>query len=339
MLARALSYALVSGSDGRPFDLFLCHEVVVTFVNIVLTQAPPLFAAVIAGNLAPSRGWRRSAVISSAILAATAFGLTLRLTLTAGGAEILRGNDLWNFVLAVGLRTTLLAGMLTLALEAQRRALASIEAARQSALGSEVLDRELAESRLQALQAQIEPHFLFNTLANVRRLCDTDLDRGLQLLDSLMRYLRIALPRLRAAQVPLGSEAELVDAYLRIHQIRMGTRLRFQIDIADALRRHPVPPLMLLTLVENAVKHGIAPSRQGGDIRIAATATDTFLELTVADTGVGFAPGSGTGTGLANTRARLTAQFGAAAQLALGRNDFGGTTATIRLPLSPGLPP
>jgi sensor histidine kinase YesM len=155
------------------------------------------------------------------------------------------------------------------------------------------------------------------------------------MLDNLMRYLEIALPRMRDRESRLAHESELIEAFLHIHRIRMGQRLSFTVDIAPELGDHPVPPMMLLTLVENAIKHGINPSPDGGRIRVSARATGDRLELLVADTGVGFASGSGTGTGLANVSGRLASQFGDRASLALENNELGGATATITLPLAP----
>jgi sensor histidine kinase YesM len=194
----------------------------------------------------------------------------------------------------------------------------------------------MAEARLQMLRAQIEPHFLFNTLANVRRLYDTERAAGATMLENLMRYLEMALPQIRENESTLGRDAELVEAFLRIQQIRMGRRLVFNIDISERLRLHPVPPMMLLTLVENAIKHGLTPSTDGGVLRISARHDGDRLILSVADTGVGFAPGSGAGTGLSNIRARLAAQFGGRASLAIENNELGGVTAMVALPLAAG---
>jgi LytS/YehU family sensor histidine kinase len=195
------------------------------------------------------------------------------------------------------------------------------------------LEREMAEARLQVMQAQIEPHFLFNTLANVRRLYDTDVSAGREMLNKFMRYLEVALPRIREGTPTLGNDAELVEAFLHVHQVRMGPRLEFDIDIPVFLRGHAVPPMMVLTLVENAIKHGVNPSERGGLIRVQARAEDRQLIVSVADTGVGFPAGSGGGTGLANIRARLAAQFGTGASLHLDLNEFGGVTAVLALPL------
>jgi hypothetical protein len=184
-------------------------------------------------------------------------------------------------------------------------------------------------------RAQIEPHFLFNTLANVKRLCQTDVQGGVAMLDNLIRYLRAALPRIREEQSTLGQEGELVQAYLAVLKIRMGTRLRFAIDIPAHLSAHPFPPMILLTLAENAIKHGITPSSTGGMISVRAQAMGSRLRIRMADSGVGFgaAATGGTGVGLANTRARLAALHGASAELSFLANEPTGVIAVIDMPL------
>ena len=194
------------------------------------------------------------------------------------------------------------------------------------------LDGRLAAGRLQVLLAQIEPHFLFNSLANLRRLLRIDGAAGQAMLADLMRYLEVVLPRMRAAHSTLGREAELVRAFLAVHQVRMGARLQVEVDVPAPLEPVPMPPMMLLTLVENALKHGLNPLPEGGTIRVAASATDGTLTVSVADTGRGLVPGSGGGTGLANIRGRLRATYGAAASLSLQLNQPRGVVATIVLP-------
>lgn len=193
------------------------------------------------------------------------------------------------------------------------------------------------EARLRMLQAQIEPHFLFNTLANVRRLYRTDPAAGEAMLGNLLRYLAVALPQMRATTSTLAGEAALAESFLEIQRTRMGTRLAFEFDIPAALRDAALPPMMLLTLVENAIKHGLAPLPEGGAVRIGAVAEGAQLVLRVADTGRGFVQSSGGGTGLANIRARLASMYGAGARLALAVNTPRGVIATIALPLSVNL--
>lgn len=190
------------------------------------------------------------------------------------------------------------------------------------------------EARLTALQAQIEPHFLFNTLATVRRLCATAPDQGRDMLASLTAYLRAALPSLRQRLGRLDAELALVRHYLTILQMRMGPRLATHLAVPESLGDALIPPMALLTLVENAVKHGLAPLPQGGRIEIAARVDPgDMLVLTVCDNGQGFQGQGGPGVGLANTRARLAALFGARATLSLEASQPAGVTACLRLPL------
>jgi Histidine kinase len=202
-------------------------------------------------------------------------------------------------------------------------------------LGRLGLERELASARAQLLQAQVEPHFIFNALANARRLMRTDAEAARTMLADLLRYLEEALPRLRDDVSTLGREAELVRAYLAVHQVRMGPRLRFEVDVPAGLAERAMPPMLLLTLVENALKHGLRPMVEGGTVSVRAHARAGRIEINVADTGHGMGSGSGHGTGLANVRARLKAMYGAAASLTLALNEPRGVVATITLPITP----
>jgi LytS/YehU family sensor histidine kinase len=206
----------------------------------------------------------------------------------------------------------------------------------QCALDSARSDQQTVEARLQMLEAQIEPHFLFNTLAHVRRLYEIDAVAGRRMLTNLMEYLAVALPRMRESGSTLEREIGYATAYLEIHRMRMGSRLGVDIDVPASLHGMRMPPLMILTLVENAIKHGIAPRPGGGRIGIHATADDDRMRIEVADTGRGFTKTSGGGTGLANIRGRLAALFGTAASLSLQRNSPRGVVATIVLPRIPG---
>ena len=201
--------------------------------------------------------------------------------------------------------------------------------AEESALSAAAL-----EARLTVLQAQIEPHFLFNTLANVRRLCEVDPERGRRMLGSLLDYLRAALPAMRRSSTALAEEFELVRAYLTVLQHRIGERLRFNIELSDRLADAPIPPLILPTLVENAIRHGLAPLPEGGTITVNAVREDGHVVVRVADDGAGFQAASGSGVGLANTRARLSALFGSAAGLSLQANRPRGVVAEVRLPIT-----
>ena len=219
----------------------------------------------------------------------------------------------------------------------QRRSSRASARMRQAQVDRVALQKQTLEAQLQVMRAQIEPHFLFNTLANAKRLCQTNVARGVTMLDNLVLYLRAALPQMRdGAAITLGDEIDLVRAYVAVLSIRMGARLRFTSDVPERLRGHEFPPMMLLTLVENAIKHGINPSPDGGRIDVVASTSSGDLVLAVADTGVGFgvAATGGTGIGLANTRARLGALYGARAELSLAANEPHGVIVTVRVPAS-----
>ncbi len=194
-------------------------------------------------------------------------------------------------------------------------------------------DRQMTEARLQLLRAQIEPHFLFNTLANVRQLYRTEPERGRRMLGNFVAYLRAALPQMRHDETTLKQEVELARAYLEVLQVRMGKRLNVRLDIPQELAALPFPPLALSTLTENAIKHGLNPLPEGGAIEITARAEDGRLKVSVADTGAGLQRNSGTGAGLANLRARLAALYGDSGNLAFEANVPRGIRATIVVPL------
>jgi signal transduction histidine kinase len=193
------------------------------------------------------------------------------------------------------------------------------------------------EARLKLLEAQLEPHMLFNTLANLRALIGVDPARAQAMLDRLIAFLRATLGASRAAQHPLAAEFERVADYLALMGVRLGPRLQVQVDLPDALRAQPVPPLLLQPLVENSIRHGIEPQVQGGRIEVAARREGDALVLSVRDTGAGLgAAGATAGTrfGLQQVRERLAAQYGDRAALVLEAAPGGGTLARIALPLA-----
>jgi len=195
------------------------------------------------------------------------------------------------------------------------------------------LDQQMTEARLQSLRARIEPHFLFNTLANIQQLYRTEPVLGRRVLRDFVAYLRAALPQMRSDETTLGNEVALAQAYLNVLQVRMGDRLKTRFDIAEDLRRLPFPPFGLSTLTENAIKHGLNPLPQGGTLEVAAQVEEGRLTVSVSDTGAGLRRDSGTGGGLANLRARLAMLYGEAGKLALQTNVPRGIRATITVPL------
>ncbi len=204
---------------------------------------------------------------------------------------------------------------------------------------TEALSRQASEAELRVLQSQIEPHFLFNTLANVVSLMDYDAPQAKHMLEAFIDYLRSSLDANRRTQATVGDELQLVERYLQLLQIRLGARLRYAI-VADAqVREMPLAPLMLQPLVENAVKYGIEPKVEGGGVSITARVENHLLILTVLDDGVGLNEGSaarkGSGTALANIRERLSALYSDGASLSLSSEELAttGTLATITIPI------
>ena len=275
---------------------------------------------------------RRTAIAVGVLLVLAGSAAAVVLRVWVYGTLATFGSDT-GYLAGVWLTWTLL-GSLAYALfyliredEQQRQMLCDTECVQQ-ALGAQML-----QARLSALQAQIEPHFLFNTLANVRRLYETTPSRGREMLSSLIAYLRAALPSMRSNSSTLGRELDLARSFLTILQMRMGERLQFSIAAEAGLLDAPMPPMVLPTLVENAIKHGLGPLPEGGRIDIRARRADGGLEIEVRDTGAGFTATKGSGVGLANTRSRLAGLYGARASLQLSAGQPRGVIATLRLPL------
>lgn len=224
--------------------------------------------------------------------------------------------------------TALVALLLVLPLwvaQHQARALRMAQLA-QAALASE----------LKALQAQIEPHFLYNTLANTRYLVRHHPERAVETLDHLIAYLRSALPDLRAPMSTLGRECELAAHYLALMAIRYGERLSVELHCADDARGAALPPLMLMPLVENAVQHGVEPHAGPVTVRVSARRERNQVHIDVRDNGAGVgATVLGSGVGLRNVRQRLDALYGDAAAVSLGVGDDGWTVAHLVIPFAP----
>ena len=193
-------------------------------------------------------------------------------------------------------------------------------------------EKKAAEADLKLLQAQMEPHFLFNTLSNVLGLLDTDPEKGKSMLMDFIQYLRTSLSRIRGETTNLGQEIEIIRSYLNIFMIRMGDRLHYEIDIPDEMEREPFPPMLIQPLVENAIKHGLENKVEGGTIVIRAQETAGMLRLEVADTGLGFDEESDAGMGFSSIRERLHSLYGDRAQLILEQNRPNGLKAILEVP-------
>jgi len=273
------------------------------------------------------------------VLAAPLVTLLLYLLTTGGDTAAFFDNQarLWGFAWIAGTGTVV---GLVLALGAlYRERDAQVRAQQlQFELQRNELQRQALDARLSLLRSQIEPHFLFNTLANVQALVETGSPRAPAVLGSLIAYLRAAMPRLHEESASLGQETALVRAYLELMHMRMPDRLSFTVQVPDDLLGQRFPPMALLTLVENAVRHGIDPSEQGGHIEVGAVrdAASGETRVWVSDSGMGLSPQAEDGTGLNNLRARLSAFFDAGAQLRVEPTEPRGLRASIVIAAPPG---
>lgn len=265
----------------------------------------------------------RWAALSVSLPASVVLGMTLAFALSGVGSW----RDEYTFqTLVIGLFFGLI-GSITLLLSERIHE----EIKHRQLLKSEGEKREI-EAHLKMLQAQIEPHFLFNTLANVSSLIDSDPALAKQLLERLNDWLRVALVRARSHHATLGDELDMLENYLQILKIRFGERLRWRMDVAEEASQAVFPPMLLQPLVENAVRHGIEPKIGGGEIFIRVNIEKATLLVEVSDSGVGLVGDESEGAGLANIRARLATLFGDEGKLMLADNARGGVTATLELP-------
>jgi len=313
-------------------------------LTVVFCRFVPLLLCVVAAaNRGPREGWSRIAWFAGALVLGGAIGTTLAaiaLPRVAPVGVLATLIDLnaparvqaihW---IGLSLGDLALSAVPTAFWYYFKRNEEASTAVHQAQQDREESRRESAEARLLVMQAQIEPHFLFNTLASIRRLYETDAGSGRAMLRHLSNYLAASLPALRAERSTLGRELELATAYLSVQKIRMGTRLVVDVDVPSSLSQIEIPPMMLATLVENAIVHGVGPLPEGGRIRIAARLRQGRLTIEVADDGRGLEDAWGAGIGLANIGARLRSQFGGAASVTLANATERGAIATLDLPL------
>jgi sensor histidine kinase YesM len=282
-------------------------------------------------------GLHRLVAVAVAVTVGTLIGITLAPLLTAFALGSPEHSTMQWQAMFIGVFFGGIASIVfwlrernsTLASELEARELARVEAEKRS-----------IEAQLKMLQAQIEPHFLFNTLANVASLIQREPPLASSLLDALIRYLRASLTRTRAEGGTLGDEIGLLRAYLEVLKIRMGDRLHFEFDVALELFATPFPPMLLQPLVENAITHGLEPKIDGGTVQVVARRKDGVLTVTVSDDGLGIRQTAtisrGGGMGLGNVRARLAALYGRAGSLALQEKVGSGVTAVVSLPVGDG---
>jgi sensor histidine kinase YesM len=275
--------------------------------------------------------------------------MAIALTVVAGLAiGILVGSQIGNFILkhlfAITHKRTelsiLQAVVLWLAFGSaisyffysMARIKVSKEIIQQERINSLSSEKQALEANLKLLQAQIEPHFLFNTLSNILSLLDNDLSKGKSMLMDLTRYLRTSLAKTRAETTTLGQEMEMINAYLNIFKVRMEGRLHYRIDVPDNIKDIPFPPMLVQPLVENAIKHGIEPKIEGGEVTIRARKNGDILRVEIVDTGTGLHEDGDMGFGLFNVRERLQSLYGDRGRLILEENRPSGLKAIIEVP-------
>ena len=237
-----------------------------------------------------------------------------------------------RWVASVAVSSLVISAILSVIFFARARSARAEAALQAEKLRVERIEREAALATLRALQAQIEPHFLFNTLANATSLIDIDPATAKRMLESFIRFLRASLAATRSATTTLGREGELIAAYLDVLQVRMGARLRYRIDIPEALAAFELPPMLVQPVVENAIGHGLEPKVEGGELTLRAVREDGAVAIEVADTGVGFGATTRGGVGLTNLRERLHLLYGERGALQIGENAPGGMRVRIVIP-------
>jgi signal transduction histidine kinase len=329
---RQLSLCVFQINCGSPSGRSLAQ--LAQFLGRQFLFSLPMLVAVTVADNATARCTARVRIFAFAaavLLGATAYAFAFLHTQPENVLKAAEGRHS-VFIVAYLSRALLYGGLAAAALYFFVREREETRGLHAAKLAKVSLDQQMLEARLRALQAQIEPHFLFNTLANIRLLYDTESAQAKRLIHDLAAYLRTALPQMRETMSTLARELALAQAYLRVLQVRMGERLKVGIDVPADLGKAVVPPMMLSTLVENAIKHGLSPLPQGGSIVIRAERLGDRLRIAVVDDGAGFLAGSGSGVGLANTRARLRALYGAAGRVILDANPRGGVVAVLELP-------
>lgn len=314
-------------------NIGICLCIVHTLFG-VLRLAERVLPAPLLARMSEVRDIRAGMALSSLSLAAIIFGMTIGFTIV----PMLVGFKVWGMFISLPAALTKFAVFILFVLGVNW-------AWWRSRLRQQQLLGEVTQARLRLLQGQIEPHLLFNTLANIQSLMDYDPPRAKRMLETFSSYLRSSLSQLRQGDSTLEAELDMAGQYLSLLQIRMEDRLRFRIDASEEARLAVMPTLMLQPLLENAIHHGLASKLDGGSVLVQASVTGERLQVRVIDDGIGLqSPGAsgralrpGAGMALANLRSRLQAQYGDQASLRLLARDAGagagaGTEAVLELP-------
>lgn len=274
------------------------------------------------------------AVKTTLIAAALLIGTTIGSILGAAAAGLAPSFFFKNFgfFFQILFLSVLFGAIITYIFASRERMIASEALFREEKIKRLTSEKETVEANLKLLQAQIEPHFLFNTLSNILSLLDTNPQKGKSMLVDFIQYLRASLSKIRQEKATLGQEMEMIQAYLNIYKVRMGDRLHYTIDLPNHLQAISFPPMLIQPLVENAVKHGLEPKIDGGEVLIRGAVRNGIFELEVIDTGAGFQGERDSGMGLSTIRDRLFSLYGNHGRLRLEENSPHGLKATIEVP-------
>ncbi|MTV36471.1 sensor histidine kinase [Duganella radicis] len=351
--ARDMLYTVIwSSGMGLTFaalEAVLLRQDALAAQNIwpLLLMSNLIGAMIHAGSVLSNRflhGWpRRARGLPRVLFSMALMGVSVPLGIALGNLiwrgtnplKLLTNRSVMTEALVIGAVVALLLYMVRRA--ADQRAAKAVEEARQKEfLASSA--RMLAEARLRALQAQIEPHFLYNTLANVVSLIGPRPAQAQHMLERFIDYLRASLAASRSEEATLDSESKLIAAYLDVLAVRMGERLRYRIELPDELRQFRIAPMLLQPVVENAIAHGLEPKVEGGEIVVSARIEGAQVAIRISDTGAGLNEAAsrkpGGGVGLSNLRERLRSLYGAAAKVELSENQPCGMTVRLMLPLN-----
>lgn len=323
-----------------PLDLFLLGGAISDQI-----KAACLLVAIVMADRAVDEGARRRRAYVIAGLVGCLVGVAVGAVFDWGWRTFIlpdrwpetrpwnRGTAALVYAPVFALMNWLLIGGAGVFFYADRRAARKTAARLQAAELDRIRRSKLAlESRLQAMQARVEPQFLFNTLTQVEKLYDADPGRARRMLDDLIVYLRAALPLIRESTSTLGKEIDLARAYLNIVKVRLGERLTYDIALSDDADDVRIPPMVLLPLIDHAIVYGLEPSHEGGSIRIATSISEGRLRLTVLDSGAGFVEAGPGIDGIQAIRDRLDALYGREAQLVLKEEASRGTRAVMEIP-------
>ncbi len=327
---------LLFGSEARLGRLLWANFVIANCIGYLIHGG-----FVLGDALLPRRIWRQGFALRSAYYAGVTIvgvfgGYLLGFTLLHwdhARGQVFSAQGATEILLLSLIISAILASIF-LARERQARAEAAFQRERARV---EVAEHQFHLAQLKLLEAQIEPHFLYNTLANVISLVDVDPAAAKRMVARLIDFLRHAARASGPAEATVGRQIELLQAYLDLMALRTNARLSYQVEMAPDVAALPLPPMLLQPLVENAIKHGLEPKIAGGLVRVGARREDSLLVLTVADDGLGFRTtrgDDGGGLGLANLRKRLESLYGVRARLTI-EDTQPGTTVTLTLPIDP----